>query len=99
MQQLRNSGRSKGERCALPHVDDREIIRDRPASRCHAVSAVFGAAQTERCDAQRTFRDFPRLQEEFLPTKAHGNCNLVHAAGESSARVNSKAVTGTQFWV
>ena len=39
----------------LPHVDDRKINRDRPASRCHAVSAVFGTARTERCDAQRTF--------------------------------------------
>ena len=28
----------------LPHVGVSKIIRDRPASRCHAVSAVFGAA-------------------------------------------------------
>ena len=39
----------------LPHVDDRKIIRDRPASQCHAVNVVFGAARTERGDAQRTF--------------------------------------------
>ena len=49
--------------------------------------------ESEECDTRLATleRDFPRLQEEFLQTKAHGK--LVHAAGETSARVNSKAVT------
>ena len=34
----------------LPHVGISKIIRDRPASQCHTVSPVFGAAQTERGD-------------------------------------------------
>ena len=48
---------------------------------------------SEECDSRLAIleRDFPRLQEEFLQTKAHGK--LVHVAGETSAKVNSKAVT------
>ena len=38
----------------IPHVDVSKIIRDRPALRCHTISAVFVAARTESGDAQRT---------------------------------------------
>ena len=49
--------------------------------------------ESEKCDTRLATlkRDFPRLQEDFLQTKAHGK--LVYAAGETSARVNSKTVT------
>ena len=53
----------------LPHIDVSKIIRDQPASRCHTISAVFGAAQTERSHAQR--EPYPllafRIQNTLIP--------------------------------
>ena len=51
-------GRSKGWRWTVRFrhtYKDRKTIWYRPASRCHSVGALFGAAQTERGNAQKQF--------------------------------------------
>ena len=56
----------------LPHVDASKIIRDRPASRCHAISAVFVAAR------QRTFKARKGADEknyELRPVQNQTHCS------------------------
>ena len=55
MQQLCNTEGQKVDGRFGHMCKDRKMIQYRPASQCHAIGARFGAAQTERGNAQKRF--------------------------------------------
>ena len=65
----------------LPLVDVSKIIRDQPASPCHAISSLFGAAQTERGDAQRSISSigFQNTSQDSFNHAPTGTCRVCNA--------------------
>ena len=79
-------------RCSSDHSDNISLslsrLLEQPEQPSTLSDTSVEAHVSEECDTR--LATLERLQE-FLQTKAYGK--HVHAAGESSAKVNSKAVT------